>query len=144
MVTFVDAKGTKDVINAFDDLAIKMRESRTAAPKPPSNNRDNDDEEEEEEWEGEIQKGSHVRCVGCSRGAEKSVAIGDVGVVQKRDDDGDYAVNFFVKMIGLDGRRMSYWTKIPRGSALVHLWPSSRPYPILYAGGVPSPAKCTA
>lgn len=51
------------------------------------------DDDETQLWPGEIQKGMHVRCVSCSHGAGV-VSIGDVGVVQSRDQDGDYIVDF--------------------------------------------------
>ncbi|KAG8460965.1 hypothetical protein KFE25_010716 [Diacronema lutheri] len=43
-----------------------------------------------------IQRGSHVRVVGASLGAG-AVTMGDIGVVQKRDDDGDYVVDFLAQ-----------------------------------------------
>ena len=54
---------------------------------------DDDDDDDGENWPGNIRKGSHVRCVGTSYGAG-NVHIGDIGVVQARDSDGDYKVDF--------------------------------------------------
>lgn len=54
---------------------------------------DNEDDDNGEDWAGNIRKGSHVRCIGTSRGAS-NVSIGDIGVVQARDSDGDYKVDF--------------------------------------------------
>lgn len=51
------------------------------------------EEEDNKEWPGEIQKGSHVRCVRQSYGGG-SVEIGDIGVATKREPDGDYRVDF--------------------------------------------------
>ncbi len=54
---------------------------------------DLDDEDPPSSWPGEIQKGTHVRCVGTSYGGGK-ITVGDVGVVKSRDTDGDYQVDF--------------------------------------------------
>lgn len=81
---FVDAQDLSDVTKAFDKIAIQVSSSSMA-----SVSKDDDDSP----WPGVIQKGMHVRCIGHSRGVSK-VSIGDVGVVEGRDPDGDYRVNF--------------------------------------------------
>lgn len=48
-------------------------------------------------WPGEIQRGSHVQCIGNSLNSPDSVQIGDVGIAASRDLDGTYRVNFPAK-----------------------------------------------
>ena len=67
MTTFVDAKNLQQVTNAFDEIALQVIPFRVITLTPLLSS-----------WPGSIPKGSHVRCIGNSRGAVNGVGIGDI------------------------------------------------------------------
>jgi len=92
MATFHDARDMNQVTQAFQEFTLELQTARiisVGASTPRSRLISDDDSE----WPGLIQKGSHVRCIGQSRGAGR-VDIGDVGVVKGRDKDAEYVVDF--------------------------------------------------
>ena len=61
---------------------------------------DKDDEEQRfsdvQPWNGTIQPGSHVRCIGTSYGGA-GVEVGDIGIASSRDESGEYRIDFPTK-----------------------------------------------
>lgn len=107
--TYHDVQNSSGIASVFQEITVRISQDREdllrqlagmlvagAVAAAGGGGTADDDDDHASNWPGLIQKGSHVRCVGTSRGAG-GVSIGDVGVVKARDSDGDYIVNFPVK-----------------------------------------------
>lgn len=101
--TYHDVQNTSGIASVFQEITVRISQDREDLLRQLAGllvagaiAAGSADDDKPSSWPGSIQKGSHVRCVGTSRGAA-GVNIGDVGVVTNRDSDGDYFVNFPVK-----------------------------------------------
>mmetsp|Transcript_699 Transcript_699/g.1481 ORF Transcript_699/g.1481 Transcript_699/m.1481 type:complete len:686 (-) Transcript_699:338-2395(-) len=97
MATFTDARSVGDITSAFEEIVLQMRVTQMTISGGGMSVAAGGDGDTPSRWPGDIQKGSHVRCIGQSYGAG-GVSIGDVGVASSRDaTSGLYRINFPAK-----------------------------------------------